>query len=467
MPDGLKSSLKMHAGRYQHLYRLWNLAFAGNELAQMDKWLAKELAQNTKFGSRDRRWYSEYFFAGLRHSYFALFCEEFFENKIPLSELSVFIINFKLKFSNLNSVLENLRSVNKEKFFVWIFLRYLYKKEQNFFDENYFNLNIEDYSIRKNIFESLINYFTSNKELQNQCLFYSIPFYFLELLQERILFSNWDRKTQDYFFNYLDTRPPVWLRLNNLKNLNRVEQGLVKKNYLFEIKNKNSIKIFSEKINFSELDSYRLGDFEVQDYASQLIGQHVNVKLGQKVWDACAGGGGKTIQIASLLNNTGIIYASDIREYKLNEIKQRARKANFFNVRTVYWDGMEPPQFAPEIHANGGFDWVLVDAPCSSLGTLRRSPDVKYKVSLKNLQTFHDLQVKILSSASKAVKKGAHLVYATCSWTCLENEAVVEQFLKDHLEFKLVEQKMLGSPHENADIMFVAVLTHRHAAIDS
>lgn len=467
MPDGLKSSLKMHAGRYQHLYRLWDLAFAGNELAQMDKWLAKELAQNTKFGSRDRRWYSECFFAGLRHSYFALFCEEFYENKIPISELSKFIADFKLKFSDFNSVLKNLRSVNKEKFFVWIFFRYSYIKEQNFFDENYFILNIEDYSARKNIFESLICFFNSNKELQNQCLFYSVPFYFFELLIERIIFSKWDRKIQESFFNYLDTRPPIWLRLNNLKNLNRVEQNLSKKNYLFEIKNTNSIKIFSEKINFTELDSYCLGDFEVQDFASQQIGQHVNVKLGQKVWDACAGGGGKTIQIASKLNNTGIIYASDIREYKLKEIKKRASKAKFFNIHTAFWDGTQLPQFGKEIIENCGFDWVLVDAPCSSLGTLRRSPDVKYRSSLKNLQKFHELQVKIVSNASKAVKKGGHLVYATCSWTSLENEAVIEQFLKVHLDFKLVEQKMLGAPDENADIMFVAVLTHGHTAIDS
>ena len=198
--------------------------------------------------------------------------------------------------------------------------------------------------------------------------------------------------------------------------------------------------------------------FEIQDLASQHIGESIEVKGKQSVWDCCAGGGGKTMQIAAQLRNKGVIYASDIREFKLEEVKKRAKRAQFFNVRCLPWKGETLPPFQNEIQIKGGFDWVLVDAPCSSSGTWRRNPDAKYRIQCESISELNILQLQILSKASEAVVPGGRLVYSTCSWICEENEWLVESFLKAYPQFKLLQQNLLGSPKENADTMFRAVM---------
>ena len=116
------------------------------------------------------------------------------------------------------------------------------------------------------------------------------------------------------------------------------------------------------------------------------------------------------------------------------------------------------PQFQKEVENKNGFDWVLVDAPCSSSGTWRRNPDSKYRITKENLLGLTDLQLNILQTASEAVRVGGHLVYSTCSWIYDENENIVESFIRNNPEFVLIKQKMLGSPVENADTMFVSVI---------
>ena len=164
------------------------------------------------------------------------------------------------------------------------------------------------------------------------------------------------------------------------------------------------------------------------------------------------------MQIAAGLKQKGAVYASDVRAYKLDEVKKRAKRAQFDNVRTLEWNGEKLPKFPREIAIRAGFDTVLVDAPCSSSGTWRRNPDAKIKVTAEGLQSVSQLQLAILNQVCTAVKKGGTLVYSTCTWLRCENEDVVAKFLLAHPEFSLVSQECFGSPWHDSDTMFAAVL---------
>ena len=152
---------------------------------------------------------------------------------------------------------------------------------------------------------------------------------------------------------------------------------------------------------------------------------------GQRWWDACAGAGGKTLQLASLMKNKGCIVASDIREYKLLDLKKRARRAGFSNISTKPWPTRKLPVKATS------FDGVLVDAPCSCTGTWRRNPDARWTSTAEEYDDIPGIQLDILNRASKAVKSGGVLVYATCSMCTEENGDVVNSFLADNPDFEL------------------------------
>jgi 16S rRNA (cytosine967-C5)-methyltransferase len=219
----------------------------------------------------------------------------------------------------------------------------------------------------------------------------------------------------------------------------------------------DSIRIQSEKGIFSA-EAYKSGAVEIQDFASQLAGSAVEARPGEIVWDACSGGGGKTLQIAARLRNRGAVYASDVREFKLEEVKRRARKAEFFNVRCQPWNGLDLPEFPREVQKRGGFDWVLVDAPCTSSGTWRRNPDAKYRVDEEAVSDVVALQISILANAAKAVAPGGRLVYSTCSWFVDEDEALVARFLSENPLFKCVFMSLHGAPEVDSDTLFSAVM---------
>ena len=176
------------------------------------------------------------------------------------------------------------------------------------------------------------------------------------------------------------------------------------------------------------------------------------------MWDACAGGGGKTQAIASKLNNKGAVWATDIREHKLNEVKRRAKLAGFFNIRTAPWNGEAPLQLPKEIANEGGFDWVLVDGPCSSSGTWRHNPDAKLRNLGEDLTELTNLQLQLLTNASHCVKTQGKLVYGTCSFFEAENQHVIECFLENNKGWTLESSELLGCPTEDSDTLFAAVL---------
>lgn len=189
------------------------------------------------------------------------------------------------------------------------------------------------------------------------------------------------------------------------------------------------------------------GKFEVQDEGSQLLGLLVAPKRNDMVVDFCAGAGGKTLMLGALMNSQGRLYAWDISEKRLTNLKPRLKRSGLSNV--------QPQLIAHENDSKvkrlaGKIDRVLVDAPCSGLGTLRRNPDLKFRQSAQSVAELNEKQTAILASAARLLKQGGRLVYATCSLLHEENQAIVEAFLAAHPDFKLVPAGEVLAQHKIA-----------------
>jgi 16S rRNA (cytosine967-C5)-methyltransferase len=168
------------------------------------------------------------------------------------------------------------------------------------------------------------------------------------------------------------------------------------------------------------------GSFEVQDEGSQLLGFLLQPKRGEMVVDFCAGAGGKTLLLGALMRNTGRLYAFDVSDKRLGKLKPRVARSGLSNIHPVVIASENDPRVK---RLAGKIDRVLVDAPCSGLGTLRRNPDLKWRQSPEALAELTVKQAAILASAARLVKPGGRLVYATCSLLPEENEAIVAAFL--------------------------------------
>jgi 16S rRNA (cytosine967-C5)-methyltransferase len=172
-------------------------------------------------------------------------------------------------------------------------------------------------------------------------------------------------------------------------------------------------------------EAFVRGDFEVQDEGSQILAMLLDAKRGEMVVDFCAGAGGKTLAIGASMRSTGRLYAFDTSAHRLDAFKPRMARSGLSNVH--------PAAIAHERddrvkRLSGKIDRVLVDAPCSGLGTLRRNPDLKWRQSLQSVQEMAVLQTAILQSASRLLKVGGRLVYATCSLLPQENEEIAQAF---------------------------------------
>ena len=182
----------------------------------------------------------------------------------------------------------------------------------------------------------------------------------------------------------------------------------------------------------AKLEAFQRGAIEVQDEGSQLLALLLDAKRGEMVVDFCAGAGGKTLAIGAQMRNTGRLYAFDVSGHRLDALKPRLARSGLSNVH--------PAAIAHERDERvkrlaGKIDRVLVDAPCSGLGTLRRNPDLKWRQSPEGVQELALKQAAILASAARLVKPGGRLVYATCSVLPEENEAIAEAFTAAHPDF--------------------------------
>ena len=216
-----------------------------------------------------------------------------------------------------------------------------------------------------------------------------------------------------------------------------------------------------KKPSIQNLPLFKSGAIEVQDEGSQVLSQIVGAKRGEMVVDFCAGAGGKTLALGALMRNTGRLYAFDVSAKRLAKQKPRLARSGLSNVH--------PVQIAHERDAKikrlaGKIDRVLVDAPCSGLGTLRRNPDVKWRQKVEAVAEMQEKQASILDGAARLLKGGGRLVYATCSLLDEENDFIVEQFLAAHPEFDLVPMKqVLAEQKIDMDMGdYLKMLPHKH-----
>ncbi len=181
--------------------------------------------------------------------------------------------------------------------------------------------------------------------------------------------------------------------------------------------------------------AYLDGSIEVQDEGSQLLASLLQPRRGEMVVDFCAGAGGKTLALGALMRSTGRLYAFDVSDKRLAKLKPRAARAGLSNIHPACLSG-ENDTRVKRLH--GKADRVLVDAPCSGLGTLRRNPDLKWRQSPRSVDELTAKQAAILAAAAKLLRPGGRLVYATCSILGEENEAIVDAFLAAHADFQRI-----------------------------
>lgn len=192
----------------------------------------------------------------------------------------------------------------------------------------------------------------------------------------------------------------------------------------------------ADRPSLSRLPMLKTGEAEIQDEGSQLVAMLVDARPGDRVVDFCAGAGGKTLAIATQMANKGLVIACDVAEGRLKRAAERFRHAGLHNIQTRLLAGERDKWVKRH---KGGFDRVLVDAPCSGTGTWRRNPDARWRAQEEGgLEALQALQANILDSAARLVKPGGRLVYATCSLLPDENEAQVERFLAAHPDFQVV-----------------------------
>jgi len=255
----------------------------------------------------------------------------------------------------------------------------------------------------------------------------------------------------------LNQQAEVILRVNTLKTNTKALQQILEVEGIETVilKGFPDALLLNERQNIFLSKAFQDGLFEVQDASSQLVAPFLDVQPGQRVVDACAGAGGKTLHIASLMENKGQILALDLYGNKLKELKIRARRNSAHNIETRVIEGSKTIK---KLHDSA--DRVLIDAPCSGLGVLRRNPDAKWKLQPEFLEKIRQTQTEILAEYSKIVKPGGKLVYATCSVLPSENEQQVGKFLQSHGNFKLMkEQKIL--PHVSGFDGFYMALMER------
>ncbi|VBQ29918.1 RsmB/NOP family class I SAM-dependent RNA methyltransferase [Burkholderia pseudomallei] len=212
----------------------------------------------------------------------------------------------------------------------------------------------------------------------------------------------------------------------------------------------------------TKLKLFEEGLIEVQDEGSQLLCSLVAPRRGEMIVDFCAGAGGKTLALGAMMRSTGRLYAFDVSEKRLAKLKPRLARSGLSNVNPVLIDSEHDAKIK---RLAGKIDRVLVDAPCSGLGTLRRNPDLKWRQSRETVDELAPKQASILASAARLVKKGGRLVYATCSVLEAENEAIVSAFLAAHPAFELVPaSRALAEQRIALDTGdYLSLWPHRHA----
>lgn len=262
--------------------------------------------------------------------------------------------------------------------------------------------------------------------------------------------ENWDELSAT-----LNEVAPAFLRVNRLKATPKQVVPLLEKHKILteRVEKADDALKLVERANVFVTPEFQAGMFEMQDVHSQHVIPFLKAKPGERVIDACAGAGGKTLHLAALMENKGKIIAMDITEWKLEELRKRARRAGCHLIETKLIDSTKVIK-----RLEGTADRILLDVPCSGLGVLRRNPDSKWKLSRERISELEKLQAEILDSYSRMLKPGGVMVYSTCSIAKAENEDAVAAFIKRQPLFKLEEELHLKPVSGGGDGFYAARL---------
>lgn len=399
MPKPNKKPAKPHRILLQAIVNALSLIFNENKYA--DKVIEKTLKENAKFGGRDRRFVAETTYDMVRHyrllSHLAGTPNGFWEmlgvyfvlNRMPLPD--------ERDFKNLNE---------------------------------------------KAILDGY-------KALKDQRILEAYPDWLWELGEKELGKETWAEEAKA-----LNQQAEVVLRVNTLKTKKEILlKFLTEQEVEVEpLEDHEDALVLMTRQNLFQNEFFRLGLFELQDAGSQQISEFLEVEPGMRVIDACAGGGGKSLHLAALMENKGRIVSMDVTQWKLDELKKRARRAGAGNIETRLIDGSKTIK-----RLENTADRLLLDVPCSGLGVIKRNPDAKWKLNPEFMERTRELQKKILGEYSSMTKTGGMLVYSTCSILPSENKNQVEAFLAKHKNFEFVKDKTIF-PSQGFDGFYMALL---------
>lgn len=385
-----------------------------NEGEYADKVVARALKKDKRWGSHDRKFVAETIYE---------------------------IVRWKRLYTEIAEVKEPF---NRDKiwriFAVWAVLR-----GYNLPDWKYF----EDTPVRR--IKGKFGELTKTRKFRE-----SIPDWMDELGVKELGEETWTKELAAQ-----NEQAKVILRVNKLKTTKeKLRAILMDLNIETEFhKDYPDALILTERANVFLTDAFKDGLFEVQDASSQLVAYFLDVQPGMRVVDTCAGAGGKTLHLASLMENKGQLIAMDLYESKLKQLKIRAKRNGAFNIEPRV---IESTKTIKKLHEKA--DRVLIDAPCSGLGVLKRNPDSKWKLQPEFIENIKKIQAEVLENYSKIVKPGGKLVYATCSVLPSENQEQIKHFLSTEIgkEFNFVKDQKVLASESGFDGFYMALLERKN-----
>ncbi|EON75692.1 TRNA and rRNA cytosine-C5-methylase [Lunatimonas lonarensis] len=289
------------------------------------------------------------------------------------------------------------------------------------------------------------------EKIEKRAILESIPDW-MDELGESALGSKWDAEIAA-----LNEPAAVVLRANSLKtSVRELAEKLQADGIQSQVPNGYpDALVLAQRQNIFRSAHFKEGLFEVQDASSQLVARALDVAPGMRIVDACAGAGGKSLHLAALMENKGRILSMDVLDYKLKNTKLRARRAGVSIIETRVIESNKTIK-----RLRNSADRLLLDAPCSGMGVLKRNPDTKWKLSMDEIERVKIIQQEILQGYTTMLKPGGRAVYATCSILPDENEKQVERFLSSEVgrSFRLIEDQKILAHECGFDGFYIAQL---------
>ena len=233
-------------------------------------------------------------------------------------------------------------------------------------------------------------------------------------------------EVNDDWLRSLQRQPKLWLRAKRGQ-----AESLARKLFAADVSPLlPDAVVFDGEADLFKSPEFHAGEFEIQDIASQMVGLLCDPQPGETWWDTCAGEGGKTLHLSDLMQNKGLLWASDRAEWRLQKLKRRTGRAKVFNYRSAFWDG------GAKLPTKTKFDGVLVDAPCSGVGTWQRNPQARWTTTVDDVRELSEIQRNLLANVAPSVKPGGKLIFSVCTLTRSETTKVAEAFTASQPDFE-------------------------------